>query len=92
MVDKIQVTEAQNAQLVSSMNDIKTALNDVIAALDALSHTCEPLKGEGAAGLKEAMTAQKSSLQTELDNWDTVIFQVQSIYDEIQKVDKELSK
>lgn len=92
MGQKIQVTEAQNAQLVSSMNSIKTALSDIISALDSLSNTCESLKGEGADALKEALTHQKSAFKSELDSWDDVISQAKSIHDEIQKVDKELAK
>ena len=92
MGQQIQVTEAQNAQLVSSMNNIKTALSDIISSLDSLSSACETLKGEGADALKEALTHQTSAFKTEMDSWDDVISQAKSIHDEIQKVDQELAK
>lgn len=92
MGQQIQVTEAQNAQLISSMNSIKTALIDIISTLDSLSNACETLKGEGADALKDALTHQKSAFKNEIASWDDVISQAKSIHDEIQKVDRELAK
>lgn len=92
MGDKIQVTEAQNAQLTSSMEKIKASLDDIIICLNQLSNACNSLKGEAAEQLKKTITTQKNSFQKELNQWDTVISQAKKIHDEIQKVDKELAQ